>query len=655
MDFSPRSVEIAEGETVRIGRDAANDVVLHSPIVSRRHAVLERRGGRLVIRDLGSTNGTYVNGVRIAEQVLREGDSVRIGPFRLVLRGERVWKYDISRHAELRGYHLTRDVGGRRILDDVSMAALPGEVTAIAGVSGAGKSTLLSALNGLVPPQVGTVLINEESLYHSYASLQPLFGYVPQADIVHRELPLASALRSAARLRLPLDTSDGEINARVDETLQQLELIAHKEQQIRKLSGGQQKRASLAIELIAQPPILLLDEPTTGLDPGLRRQLMQLLLSLARQGRTVLLVTHDPDSLAYCDQLVFMASGGRVAYMGPTASALEYFEARDFIDVYERVERQNTAEDWKLRFQSSALYKQYREQRLPDLQPVQSLAITPTPRQKLVPDVNTPEQRQVARHQVQVLSRRYVEVLMNDRRNLALLLMQAPLLSLVLSIVSGRGDLTAADTSGQANRLLLLLATSAIWLGTINAVREIVKELPVFVREQLMGVSPFAYLSSKVIVLSGLSLIQAAMLLGVLGLDVDLPSDGVILPGPVEMYLTLALASLAAMAMGLLLSAVSASQERATTLVPLVLIPQIVFAGVIFELVGAADALSLMSLGRWAVELLGATCGVPGDSYSRTVGHQLLRWGILFGFFLATGASTLWVLSRKGGNDLARA
>jgi len=350
-----------------------------------------------------------------------------------------------------------------------------------------------------------------------------------------------------------------------------------------------------------------------------------------------------------------MASGGRVAYMGPTASALEYFGAADFVDVYERVERQGTPEDWRFRFQSSALYGEYREQRLPEAQPVESPVSTPAPRQKIVPDLNTPEQQRAARHQVRILSRRYFEILINDKRNLALLLMQAPLLSLLLAIVSNRGDLTAANTPGQANRLLLLLATSAIWLGTINAAREIVKELPIFVREQLMGVSPLAYLSSKLLVLSGLSLVQAAMLLGVLGLAVDLPSDGVLLPGSVEMYLTLVLASLAAMAMGLLLSAVSASQERAMTLVPLILIPQIVFAGVIFELSGVADALSLMSLGRWAVELLGATAGVPGDSYSRTVGHQLLRWAILFGFFLAAAASTLWVLSRKDGNDLARA
>jgi len=650
-------VDLAVGDKLRIGREAGNDLVLDSPVISRRHAAIERFADGVHVRDLGSTNGTFLNGNAITVAVMGEGDSVRIGPYKLLLRGARLWQYDTSRYAEVRGYHLTRYAGGRLILDDVSVAALPGEVTAIAGVSGAGKSTLLSALNGLVPADAGTVLINDENLYWNYGALQLLFGYVPQADIVHRELALGDALRAAAQLRLPIDTPPNELEGRLDETLDSLDLLSRKDQQIKKMSGGQQKRASLAIELIARPPLLLLDEPTTGLDPGLRRQLMQLLRQLAAQGRTVLLVTHDPDSLSYSDQLIFLASGGRVAYMGPTADALDYFGAPDFVDVYTRVEQQSTPEDWQFRFRASTQHRRYLEQRLPEIGTIQVDGTVRRGRVRppLVPKLETPAERRVVLHQVGVLARRYLKVLLNDRRNLALLLMQAPVLALLLALVSNSDDLTGAQETGNAKRLLLLLATCGIWLGTINAAREIVKELPVFIREQLMGVSPLTYMASKVVVLSALSLVQSSMLLLVLGVAVELPSDGVILPGPLEMYFSLTLASLAAMSIGLLVSALSTSQERAMTIVPLVLIPQIIFAGVIFDLSGVADGLSILSLGRWAVELLGATSGVPGGAYARTAGHQLIRWLILIAMFVLASAATLWVLSRKDGQDLARA
>jgi hypothetical protein len=151
--------------------------------------------------------------------------------------------------------------------------------------------------------------------------------------------------------------------------------------------------------------------------------------------------------------------------------------------------------------------------------------------------------------------------MMRDTRNLALLILQAPIIGLFLLLVSKSDSLTRVnDPTSDAKKVLLLLAISAIWLGTINSSREIVKELPIYRRERV---------SSKILVLSGLCIVQAALLLATVALRVDLPADGPLSAGPIEMFVSLSLAAVAAMAMGLLLSAATTTQERAVGLVPL--------------------------------------------------------------------------------------
>jgi len=646
------SVALPPEGTLTIGRDKSNGLVLDSPLVSRRHATLTRDNHNVVLRDAGSTNGTYVNGRAVQKHRLVPGDVIRIGSDKLLYRDGELLRYDERRNALLQAYHLKVAVGPKVILDDVSFWASPGQVTAVAGVSGAGKSTLLNALSGLVPASEGRVLLNDSDLYEDYSALRFLIGYVPQADIVHKELPLERALRYAARLRFPTDASEEYLVGQVRSVIRELELEGERHLVIRRMSGGQQKRASLAVELLAKPPLLLLDEPTTGLDPGLRRQLMELLRDLSREGRTVVLVTHDPDTVAYCDEMVFLASGGKVAFAGPPVAALAYFEAPDYVEIYRKVERERSPTEWQEMFLRSPRFHNEVASRLPLLQEdtrardavaqTEGTAVGPAP-------VSGDDLARVYH-----LSRRYGEVMARDLRNLALLLLQAPVLAFILGLVSSRHALTASASAGEANKVLLLLATSAVWLGTINSAREVVKELPIYVRERLMGIGPVPYVLSKVAVLSILCLVQSWLLLVVLALRVDLPSDGVLLPGPLEMYLSIALTSLTAMAMGLLVSAASSSQERATSVVPLVLIPQIVLAGVIFKLSGLAEVLSFISIAKWSVEVLGATAALPDGGYAANVPHQLSRWLVLVVMATVFLATTVWLLARKDTSALAR-
>jgi ABC-type multidrug transport system ATPase subunit len=212
--------------------------------------------------------------------------------------------------------------GGRCVLDDVSFVIEPGELVAIAGGSGAGKTMLLEALAGSRPADSGSVLFDGVDVYERLDVFRTVLGYVPQDDIIHLELPLKRTLLYAARLRLPSAASRREVDAAVEEALLRLGLAEHAHVRVGALSGGQRKRASIAVELLTHPHVFFLDEPTSGLDPATGVELLKALRELAHEGSTVVFTTHAVQDLVRCDRVVFLASGGRVAFVGSIEDAL---------------------------------------------------------------------------------------------------------------------------------------------------------------------------------------------------------------------------------------------------------------------------------------------------------------------------------------------
>jgi ABC-type multidrug transport system ATPase subunit/pSer/pThr/pTyr-binding forkhead associated (FHA) protein len=332
-----------------IGRDPTNQVRLAHPAVSRQHARMESTPAGHVLSDLNSTNGTFVNGRKLAKPTLvKAGDVIQIGPFRLQYEREGLTQASPEGLYRLDGLHLNRGVpvggalrrvlGGpgatRLILNDVSLSIYPREFVGLVGGSGAGKSTLLKALTGFAPAQ-GRVLINGDDLYANYGAYESIFGYVPQDDIIHGQLSVRGALTYSAELRLP-DATPEEVVRRVDDVLEQVEMTAHAAKQVSRLSGGQRKRVSIAVELLAGPGLFFLDEPTSGLDPGLEKKMMYTLRQLADGGRTVILVTHATANITQCTYVAFMADG-RLVYFGPPQDALAFFGAGDFADIYTRL------------------------------------------------------------------------------------------------------------------------------------------------------------------------------------------------------------------------------------------------------------------------------------------------------------------------------
>lgn len=682
-------------QQITIGR-IDTDIVLDNPQVSRRHAVIERANGRDTLRDLSSTNGTFANGRRIDQYVLKPGDVIQIGAFKLVYDGDSLDEYDQRGALRIDARGLTRTVSrgnqSRVILRDVSLSIAPREFIALVGGSGTGKSTLMNALSGFVPADSGTVLINGDDYYRNFDAYRTVLGYVPQEDILHRALPVERALGYAAELRLPGDTARSEIARRIERVLEDVEMAPHRDKLVDHLSGGQRKRISIGAELLADPSLFFLDEPTSGLDPGLEKKMMYTLRRLADTGRTVVLITHATANITQCDHVAFMADG-RMVYFGPPAEALPFFDvgSGDFADIYTKLDgtadprdpeawavvqqdlkaeysawqwnnpaSQNPtlAELWELKFRASPQYARYITGRLSQA-PAGPVSGSTTTK----PDAHTLRISSPLR-QFGILVRRYYDLIVQDRRNLGILLLQAPIIGLLLMLVA-KADAIVGERAfaNEAKKVLFMLATVAVWFGIINAAREISKEAPIYRRERLANLRIGPYIISKVIVLTLLIAIQSLILLVLTGLKVQFPAMGVILPLPIELFITTLLTALAGLSLGLAISAFASTPDRAISLVPLALIPQIMFAGVIFSL-GEGNTLqrvlSWLTISRWAMDAYGTSANIndlplmpgmlrlpnPPAEYLFTPEHLLSRWLILGGYtlvcLLITGIILKW-------------
>src|SRR5689334_17798990 len=397
-------------KVLRIGRAPDNDIVISDLSVSRNHAELRRTASGYQIVDLDSHNGTFVNGQQVGSAPLTEGDIVGIGPSTFRLSGSELQEFVDTGDVSLVARDLTVTLGnGKVLLDHVTFPLGERCLLGIIGPSGAGKSTLLGALTGMRPANGGSVLYDDRDLYAHYAELRHRIGLVPQENILHTQLTARRALRYAAELRFPRDTSKGERNRRVDEVLAELSLTPHAETRTDRLSGGQQKRVNVALELMTKPSLLFLDEPTSGLDPGLDKSVMEMMSGLAKDGRTVIVVTHSVANLDICDRLLVLVPGGKVAYFGPPQDGLKHFGKPGWAEVFQAFDAE-PGRDWAGEYRRSAWHQQY------VLSAVDGRGPSATPRQ--IPPAPSSKNRLA---QFSTLCRRYLSVIASDRVYLGLL------------------------------------------------------------------------------------------------------------------------------------------------------------------------------------------------------------------------------------------
>ncbi len=524
--------------------------------------------------------------------------------------------------------------GGRQVLHGVSLSIAPGELVALAGGSGAGKTTLLEIMAGLRRPADGCVLHDGVPTGATKEALP--VGYVPQDDIIHRELPLGRTLRFAAELRLPAGSSSEEIEQAVESTLRDLDLSDRADVAVGALSGGQRKRASTAVELLARPRLLLLDEPTSGLDPATAAEVLAVLRRLAGRGVTVVLTTHATADIEACDRVAFLARDGYLAFAGTPLDARGYFGVADLAGVYRRLAGEDTPAEWGRRFAYS--------RRLTEVPPARA----PEPRARPIGAV----------HQWALLTRRAAEVMAHNRLTLAVLLGSPLLVTAMMAVLFQPGGFGAPDPGsiGPA-QTVFWIAFAGFFFGLTFGLLQIVGELAVFRRERFAGVGIGAYVLSKIAVLAPLLALVSAGLLGVLRVLDRLPAAG--WDTYASLFVTLFIESLAALALGLLASAAVVDAAQATLALPMLCFPQVLFAGAVVpvgDMSAPGRGISVLMANRWAFEALGRSLHLDALT-SRVVsltgyqdafnGSPAQAWALLAGFAMVLTAATMAVLGRR--------
>lgn len=622
------SIKITFGEknVLQLGRDPENDVVLDSPTVSRFHAQIERIGQRHRIRDLRSSNGTFVNEQRISGDTwVNPRDTIRLGSYRFVMGQDELAQYDESGGVGVDALNLNKWVRKDfNILKNISVIFRPREFIVIVGQSGGGKSTLLDAIAGYRPATHGQVLVNDVDAYRNFDAIRNNIGYVPQKDIIHMELTIYQALDYAARLRMPADTTPKERHRRISEVLEELDLTERKDVQVSGLSGGQQKRVSIGVELLTKPGLFFLDEATSGLDPGTETSLMQLLRRLADQGRTIVLVTHATKNVMLADKVVFLARGGYLAWFGPPDEALAYFDqyrtdqdrrigSMEFDQIYGILDNPANGKpaDWAERFQQHPAYQQY------VIQPLQEKYYGQEGPQEAAAAPASPVRDTKARRQISsirqflILSSRNLKILTRDRTSMILMLLAAPFLGLLdalMGFVSGGGifDFNSGDME-QVLVSFFIITIFAIFVGGLAQMREIVKELEIYKRERLVNLKILPYVFSKIWIASLLAVYQGAVIMGIHYLVYDMPGG---ITGFLLMYISMVLLSMAGMMLGLLASSLSPNASTAPMIVIMLLMPQVILSG---SLVPIPSSVSTPASSRWGFEAFIAISGVGSD------------------------------------------
>lgn len=555
-----------------VGRSPDCDVVVDHPSVSRKHLEISKHPSQpdaYYVRDLGSLNGTFVNGERISgTKKVQVKDFIFIGRFQIQLQGR---AKDLSKEAAIRAVSIVkRFANGKVGLHESSFDIRVNSLTAIMGPSGCGKSTLLKALNGDSPASSGEVYISGLSLQENYNYLKTQIGYVPQDDIVHRELTVEQSIWYAAHLKLS-GASESDIQTKVQQVMAELKIAEIKNNPIFKISGGQRKRVCIAIEILTDPLILFLDEPTSPLDPQTIEEFLKILQNLANKGTAVVMVTHKPEDLLYMDEVVFMAEGGYMVFQGEVGNYLSHFSAKNTVEVYSKLVSPKSKE-WVSKYQSNP-----------------NSASAPASSGGKSNSKKTTD----AFSQFFWLTRRYLNIKLNDRVNTAILLSQAPLIALLIRWIFDE------ITPG----VPFLMVLTSIWFGTTNAAREIVSETPIFKRERMFNQSIWTYLGSKIAVLTLLSTIQTFVFVSII--SISYAGNSPAWNNPLESFLVLNLISLASTGFGLFLSALMNSAEKVMAIVPLTLIPQIMLAGLITKIGSVSiEFMSYFTISRWGNEMV---------------------------------------------------
>ena len=569
-------------DLIIVGRDSSCDLRINDTRISRKHASIKKLSDdKFLIKDLGSLNGVYVNGSKInGTKTISKKDNIFISKYLLKIDGK---ARDLSDELAISAIGIEKiypnQKKGKKALHKMDISVPSRSLLAIMGPSGCGKSTLLKSLNGESPPTKGRVLIFNQDLITNYEYLKTQIGYVPQDDIVHKQLTVEQSLFFAAKLRIA-NISKADIKVKIDQILSELNISHIKKNLISDISGGQRKRVSIAIELLTDPMLLFLDEPTSPLDPQTIEDFLNILKKLSENGTTVIMVTHKPEDLDYMDEVIFMAdnNGGKIVYYGDSTQYKDYFNVNNAVSVFSQISG-NNSKKWVEKYSNP--------------RPLS----TTQDREKVL--INKSNQSPI--EQFFWLTYRYFKIKTNDKVNTSIMLLQAPIIALLACLVFKEVSLS----------VLFIMAVSAVWFGSTNAAREIVGELPIYKRERMYNLKLIPYIFSKITVLSFFSIIQSFVFIYILYFYYSDSDFDIFFNNPFSSFIWMSFLTISSTFLGLLLSAIFDTSEKVLAVVPIVLIPQIMLAGLVAKIGSkTVEFVSYMTFTRWGIEGFG---NIQGD------------------------------------------
>ena len=658
LGSQPITIDL-NAQVITLGRDKeVADVAIDALAVSRRHAQITRFQSGVWIKDLNSTNGTFVNGERLTQpHLLVLGDVIALGGEHLTFDGHRL----LNRKARSAGFEIVlRDVGRSvlhrdtgqplSLLRQVNLTINPGEFVALLGPSGAGKSVLMKAISGRERATEGQILYDRESFYERFGSFSTAIGYAPQKDIFHDTLLVADALRYSSKLRLAKDVTPQEIETNIDRVLALVGLTAKKNEVIKRLSGGQQKRVTIALELLSNPKILFLDEVTSPLDPATEKEVMGVFRDLARTGVTIICITHHANSSSLCDQVAFVQDG-LLTFYGPPRNFKEHFEVENVEDAYAQIKKR-PAEEWCAMYQASETHKKYVLNRA-----WRTANDGEVPVSSKEPQFGLQEFLQ----QWGLLVRRYAHTMLMDAKTPAVLIgMSILVAALVCVLVAG---IKTVDLQTTPNEWLDFMKkqkivcfgsiVTALFLALFGSVREIVREQDIYEHEHLVCVKPIAYLTSKIAPLFMIGAIQCLLIVLVVNLF-----GGIKAGNMAAQYVILVLVSWVGTLTGLAISAGVRDGEKAVMLMIAVVIPQILFSGAFTVLKGFAKFIAgIFCASYWGMQgLMGmveAKVSTP-QIIPATQAEDFAGFWVGAGMVLVHMATTFciayWLMVRRDGS-----
>jgi len=544
-------------------------------------------------------NGLPVRSNRI--YLFANGSAIRFPKGKPVYYSDVVSKY----MADTTAAHITYNVNkvdfrfknGYLGLRDVNLSEAQGRLIGIMGASGAGKTTLLNVLTGIEAPSSGEVLINGINLHTENEKMDGVIGYIPQDDLLIEELTVFQNLYFNARLCFK-DLSDEELNKRVETTLLNLGLYDRRDLKVgsplnKTISGGQRKRLNIALELIREPPILFVDEPTSGLSSRDSENVMDLLRELAMKGKLIFVVIHQPSSEIYkmFDKMVILDTGGYQIYYGNPVEAVTYFKKLDaqinsevgecptcgnvnpelifniidaqVVDEFGRYtnKRKVTPDEWELKFKDNHTIEKHKD-----------LAEDP-PKSLNIPGWF---------EQVVIYFKRDFLAKVSNRQYIILNILEAPLLGFILSfliryIADPNSHIYIFRENENIPVYIFMSMIVAMFLGLMVSGEEIFKDRKILKREAFLNLSRSSYLISKIAILFIISAIQAFLfvlvgnlILGVKGLWFE------------YWWALFSIATFSNM-LGLNLSSSFNSAVTIYIMIPLVMIPQMALGGAMFS------------------------------------------------------------------------